>query len=193
MIARWYHHDMAQTRLLTYEDLERLPEDGKRREIVDGVLYVPPSPGVNHARVVDEIGRAFGDYARAHGGEAFASILDTRLGEHDIVEPDVLYVAPDRLDIEAERFLTGAPTIVVEVLSPSSRRYDRVTKRRLYARSGVPEYWVVDVEARSVDRLTQPVGDDYVASETFTEGDVVPSVAAPGLAVELRTVFARLR
>src|SRR5579862_8403842 len=133
----WYHHDMAHSTLLTYDDLQRFPEDNVQREIIGGVLFVSPSATGSHQVAVLVIAGFFREHAMAHGGWAYASPRDAVFTIHDVVEPDVIYIAADRLEIIDEQKLTGAPTIVVEVLSPSTSSRDRRLKLELYAKHSV--------------------------------------------------------
>src|SRR5947208_5614121 len=137
-------------RLLTYEDFLTLPDDGVRREIVEGEVLVTPAPNIRHQDLVGRLFYTLEQHIRARGGgRAFISPLDVRLSEHDIVEPDVLFVADDRVSIIKEKFMLGSPSLLIEVVSDP--RTDRVRKRALYARAGVPEYWVVDPHADRVE------------------------------------------
>ena len=176
--------------MLDYAAFERFPDDGRRREIVGGELYVTPPPTTTHQDAVSAILVAFKEYAAGSGGWAYAAPVGLFFGPHDVVQSDVTYIGSDRLHIIEQRELRGAPTIVVEVLSPSTRKTDYGRKRRLYATYGVPEYWIVDPVARVVDVLNAPENDDYVRSEHFTRG-LLRSSAAPGLELALERVFAR--
>jgi Uma2 family endonuclease len=137
---------------LTYETLpQHYPtDDGLRRELIDGELYVTPAPSVRHQRVVLALARALADHADRHGGECFVAPLDVYLGPGDVPEPDVVYLTAatrDRLDAQK---LNGPPDLVIEVASPSTRRMDLLVKRRLFERTGVPCYWIVDLQQDAV-------------------------------------------
>ncbi len=179
---------MASTALLTYEDLERFPEDGLRRELIGGELFVSPSPSLPHHDAVGNIYVILRQYAEFHGGRAFFAVVDVLLGPHDVVVPDAIYVAADRIGILHERAIEGVPTIVVEVLSPSNRHIDLGKKRALYARYEIPEYWIVDVKARTIERCSQPRDGAYRLIETFRVG-TMPSAAVPGLTLALAGIF----
>ncbi len=114
---------------LTYEDLERFPEDNLRRELIDGELIVTAAPLIRHQRVVADLLTEFVLYARQHGGEALPAPTDVCFSDINVVEPDVLFVRADRLDRVERKFIQSAPDIVVEVSSPSSRRLELVRKR----------------------------------------------------------------
>ncbi|HKG90274.1 MAG TPA: Uma2 family endonuclease [Gemmatimonadaceae bacterium] len=137
----------------TAEMVRALPEDGKRYELIDGELLVSPSPRLVHQHAVGLLWSGLEPYVRSQRvGRAFMSPADIALEPESIVQPDVFVVplaagrAPrDWTDI-------GALLVAAEVLSPSTARYDRVTKRRFYARRNVPEYWVIDADARLIER-----------------------------------------
>ena len=132
-------------RKLDYDDYLRLPDDGKRYEILDGELYVTPAPSPLHQRVSKRLQRKLEDYFEARGlGEVFDALIDMILGRHDVAQPDILVVAnPGQI---SGRGIEGAPLLVVEVLSPSTRRHDREVKMRRYAALAIPHYWIVDPE-----------------------------------------------
>ena len=124
---------------LTYDDFVRIPDDGKRHEIIDGVHYVTPSPVLRHQQLLGRLHIAIGTYLESHTevGQVFLSPLDTVFSPWDVVEPDLIFVAADQLDILTEPNIQGAPALVVEILSPSTRRRDMGIKRQLFDRGGV--------------------------------------------------------
>lgn len=162
---------------LTYDDLQRFPDDGLRRELIDGVLYVSPSPNTRHQRTVVELITALYDHAKHAGGQVLTAPFDVKFSEHDVTEPDVLFVAdPRRL---GEKFLDVAPDLLVEVSSPSTRRYDRIRKRGLYERFGVPESWIVDLDENVIEAYVLADGH-YGDPVVFRPGETVSSAALPG-------------
>src|SRR5262249_53489833 len=138
-------------RKLDYDDYVRLPDDGKRYEILDGELYVTPAPSPLHQRVSKRLQRKLEDYFEARQlGEVFNAPIDMILGRHDVAQPDILVVT--NAGQISGRGIEGAPLLVVEVLSPSTRRHDREVKVRRYATLGVPHYWIVDPEGQWIAR-----------------------------------------
>jgi Uma2 family endonuclease len=138
----------------TREEVLALPDDGNRYELIDGELLVSPSPRGIHQRGVIALYDRIGLFVRRHGlGVTGLAPADLDLRSGQLSQPD-LYVVPRKPDgrepIEWPDF--EIPFLVVEVLSPSTARYDRITKRRRYQRSGVGEYWIVDLDARVVER-----------------------------------------
>jgi Uma2 family endonuclease len=141
-----------RTILLTYRDYCELPADGRRYEIHDGELSVTPAPNPRHQRLVGAIYKALDAHVRSRGlGEVLLSPLDVILSDIAIVQPDVIYLERSRAGAVSSRGIEGAPTLAVEILSPWTAAIDRQRKPQLYARYGVPFYWIVDPEARAVE------------------------------------------
>ena len=138
---------------ITWEDVLRMPEDGNRYEFVGGRLYVTPAPGVRHQRISKRLETALTAILEdtGHGELFYAPLLVEFPGAGDRVQPDIFFVSAERLGIIGEAQVTGAPDLVVEILSPSTARRDRGIKFDLYARGGVREYWIVDPDEDSVD------------------------------------------
>jgi Uma2 family endonuclease len=135
---------------LEYDDLAHLPEDGNTYEILEGELYVTPSPSPIHQRVGKRLQRQLEAYFEVNGrGEVFDAPLDVILTTRDVVEPDLIVVAnPAQV---SGRAIEGAPLLLVEILSPSSIERDRIVKAARYAALGVPHYWIVDLDARAIE------------------------------------------
>jgi Uma2 family endonuclease len=138
----------------TAEMVRALPDDGKRYEVVHGELLVTPAPRAWHQEVVHRMGRVLDDYlARARVGHLFQSPADISWSDDTLVQPD-LFVVP----LSEARTLDWSQMhtllLAVEVLSPSTARADRFTKRRLYQQVGIPVYWIVDPDARCVEVWT---------------------------------------
>ena len=141
----------VETRL-TYEDYCLLPNDGKRYEIIDGELFVTPSPFRPHQHVVTNLTYYLVGFVKKAGlGTVYAAPFDVVFSQHSVVEPDILYVSKGRAEVLTERNVQGAPDLVVEVLSPGRVRADRTFKLKLYARYGVQEYWIIDPEGPSAE------------------------------------------
>jgi len=140
------------TTMLTYRDYVALPEDGRRYEIHDGEPSVTPAPGTAHQRISRELFVTLHYHVTARRlGEVFSAPMDVILSDTSIVQPDIVFVAVDRRDIVSARGIEGAPTMVVEIVSPHTRVVDRERKTELYARHRVPHYWIVDPETRTID------------------------------------------
>ena len=183
---------IATLRPLTYDDLLEMPDDGQRYEIIGGELIVTPAPSWNHQRVLLELTRLIDDFARETGkGKLVFAPFDVILGPHDIVEPDLVFIASEQGHYPGDHnSFEGAPALVVEVISPSSRQSDHVKKMILYARAGVLEYWIADPEQRTLivnvleDKTYLPVSPD---ADGWLNSRVLP-----GLRVDPTTIFAGL-
>ena len=145
----------AAAKLATYDDLLAVPEDIKA-EVLGGELVTQPSPSLRHVRVQSGMNRFLGgpfDFDDdGPGGWYIVSEVDVRLGEHDIVRPDVVGWRRERLDARIDATpIDVVPDWICEVLSPSSTRRDRLVKFQLYARHGVPHYWLIDPIARLLE------------------------------------------
>src|SRR5688572_4304872 len=137
---------------LTYRDYEALPNDGKRYEIHDGELSVTPAPSLRQQIVLANLADVLRAHVKAQAlGIVLFAPLDVILADTTIVQPDIVYVDASRRSVLVERGVEGAPTLAVEILSTSTRTIDRQTKRQLYARYGVPYFWLVDPEALAIE------------------------------------------
>ena len=130
-------------------DYAVLPDE-PRCELIYGRFYLSPSRIRLHQFMVMRIWSILDDLAEAVGGEALVAPMDVHLADHTVAQPDVLYVSPERREI-LQDWIEGAPDLVVEVLSPSTARMDRLLKLDRYAEAGVREYWLVDPVARTIE------------------------------------------
>jgi Uma2 family endonuclease len=148
---------MAQTKTAgawKYEDLFSLPDDGRRYEIIEGELYEMPAPSWAHSTVIANLISALIPLVVRLGGRWRTAPLDVFFQGADPVQPDIIVLLPESQAHPSERGVEGPPDVLIEVLSPSNRGHDLLTKRSLYARAGVREYWLVDPEARTIEILT---------------------------------------
>jgi Uma2 family endonuclease len=176
---------------LTYQDLLRMfpEEDNLRRELIGGELIVTASPSTRHQDAVAFLVARLYAYAEAHGGRVSPAPLDVYFSETDVVEPDVLFVRAENLERREKRFIRGAPDIVVEVSSPSTRRLELRRKRDLYEREGVPEYWYVDLDADRVE-IYRLEGGRYPSPRLLERGDSLTSDQLPGLSLSVERILA---
>lgn len=138
--------------VLTYRDYEALPADGRRYELHDGELSVTPAPGTRHQRISSALNSILKPHVVARGlGEVLYAPVDVILADTTIVQPDLVYLDTTRARLFSERGIEGPPTLVVEILSPSTIAIDRSIKLQLYRRFEVPYYWILDPEARTVE------------------------------------------
>jgi Uma2 family endonuclease len=181
---------MATTTRLTYADLEAIPREreGDRHELIDGELVVTPSPVPKHQIVSGNVEYALQEHVRASDlGLVLDAPTDVRLTPDNVLIPDILFITRDRLHIIGPRAIDAPPDLVVEILSPGTRQRDLATKRALYARFGVQEYWIIDPETRNGTVLGL-VGDQYVPIP-LTEDATIASGVLPGLGLTLKSIF----
>ncbi len=178
---------------LTYDDFVRFPDDGMRHELIDGVHYVTPSPVLRHQQLLGRLHLAIASFLeeRPDLGQVFLSPLDTVFSPWDVVEPDLVFVAGDQLDILTEPNIQGAPALVVEILSPGTRRRDLGIKRDLFDRGGVREYWVIDPKALDVAVYRRAPDGDFpkVAHERADADAVLTTPLLPGFTLSLTRLF----
>ena len=181
-------------RRLTYEDFVRIPDDGKRHEIIDGVHYVTPSPAFRHQQLLGRLHAAIFTFLEQHPeiGQVLLSPLDTVITPFDVVEPDLLFIAADQPEIVTEPNIQGAPALVIEILSPSTRARDKGIKRQLFDRGGVREYWLVDPNGRdlTIYRRTADGKFPRVAQLSVADEATVVTPLLPGFAFSLVKLFA---
>src|SRR5437588_12878846 len=135
----------------TYDDYAALPDDGRRYEIVNGVLVMSPSPDGPHQDAVARFTYHLLTHVEFAGlGKVRVAPFDVQLSPRDVFQPDVLVVLNAHLDKVLEKKVVGAPDLVVEVASPSTALYDRVIKYEKYAHAGVQEYWIANIETRTI-------------------------------------------
>lgn len=176
----------TQRVILTYKDYEALPADGRRYELHEGELSVTPAPSPRHQRLLGNLYMLLGQHVNASGaGELFFAPIDCILSDTTIVQPELVFLDATRLSAVSTRGIEGPPTLVVEVLSPTTTLIDRSTKLQLYARHGVPYYWIADPEQQTIevynlagagyDLATRATGADAVSLPPFSDLAFVPS------------------
>ena len=182
---------MAIVTRLTYDDLESIPREheGDRHELIDGGLVVTPSPIPVHQIISVNIEYALLRHVRERGlGIVLDAPIDIRFTPENVLIPDIIFIAQDRLHIIGPKTIDAAPDLVVEILSPGTRRRDLEIKRALYARFGVQEYWIVDPDARTLSVLA--LASDKFEPVPAGEGGAIASRVLPGLTLALNDVFA---
>ena len=155
-------------------------------QLIDGKVIIGMPPIPKHQRIVGKILFLLMTIANKKGGEALTSPIEVYLDEHNVFEPDVLYLKPDSACEVGEKRLTGAPDLVVEVLSPSTAKYDRQQKYQSYEQHGVSEYWIVDPVHETVEVWV--LGDEkfqrqgaYAAADTFKSAVLGEDVTLKGI------------
>ncbi|MFD0671081.1 Uma2 family endonuclease [Cohnella sp. GCM10027633] len=181
--------DRVKEQLVTYDVYAAMPEDGHRYEIFDGVLeMMSPGPSTVHQGIGMELSLLLSRSCKSDY-VILTAPLDVILSRMNVLQPDIVMVHRSRMEILTMRGIEGAPDLVVEVLSPGSRKRDRVRKLPIYAKHGVPEYWIVDPSARTLEQLTL-AGGKYEASNLFEEDDVVASEKLSCVSFKVSELFA---
>ena len=185
--------DPARHRRLTYDDFVQFPDDGLRHEIIDGEHHVTPSPNLRHQDLVGRLHLSLGGFLedRPERGRVFLSPFDVVFSFHDVVEPDLVFVAPDQLDILTDKNIQGAPALVVEILSPSTRKRDEQLKRRLYRSLWCTRYWLVNPESDTVVVFRRAADGSFpqVEEATAQGDDTLTSPLLPGWSLPLTRLF----
>jgi Uma2 family endonuclease len=170
---------------LTYEDYCLLPNNGRRYEIIDGELFVTPSPLWRHQDVLTNLLLYLGTFVKEHGlGKVVPAPMNVVFSSYDVVEPDLIFISKARTSVITRKNVQGAPDLLVEILSESTERIDRTTKLKLYARYGVTEYWVVDPDACSVEIYRSALGGYELAAQSDSK-QTLASPLFPGFTLPL--------
>lgn len=176
--------------LLTYDDYCLLPNDRNRYEILDGELSVTPAPATKHQTALGNLYRFLANYVVANQvGKLFIAPTDLILASTTVVQPDLIFIGNDRRHIVTERAIEGPPTLVIEILSPTTHRIDRVTKAQLYAKHNVSNYWLIDPDQRTLEAY-ELVLDHYDLAAGARDADVFAPSLFPGLSIQLSDLWA---
>jgi Uma2 family endonuclease len=176
--------------VLTYDDYCLLPNDRNRYEILDGELSVTPAPATKHQTALGNLYRFLANYVVANQlGKLFIAPTDLILAATTVVQPDLIFIGSDRLHLVTDRAIEGAPTLVIEVLSPTTHRTDRVTKAQLYAKNSVTNYWLIDPDQQTVEAY-ELVGDHYDLAASARDAEVFAPSLFPGLSIQLSDLWA---
>ena len=194
-----YHREMegkdimqpptAERTRLTYNDFLLFPDDGFRHELIDGQHYVTPCPNLRHQELVGRLHLVIGTHLedRPDRGRVLLAPFDVVFSFYDVVEPDLIVVAPDQLEILTDANIKGTPAMVVEILSPSTKRRDLGIKRDMYARFGVREYCVIDPKLNGVTVFRDAADGRFGTKAVLTSAgnDILESPLLPGVSIPL--------
>ena len=174
---------------LTYEQFRQLPDDGKRYELIHGEVHLTPPPTTKHQFVLRNLTGSLLQYlAQNPLGELAFAPLDVRLGDDTALQSDLIFISNARTKTIHEAFIEGAPDLTVEILSTSTAAHDRATKLPIYAGAGVPEVWLVDAQAKTVEVLKLQAKKYFV--EAVLAGDqILTSNLFPGWQLSLHDLF----
>jgi Uma2 family endonuclease len=179
---------LDHARRWTREEVLALPDDGNRYELVDGELFVSPTPRPAHQFAVLALSGLLAPYVLRHGLGVLMSLpADLDLASGQVMQPDIFVAATEagqRIRVWED---VGIPRLVVEVISPRTASFDRVQKRRRYQAAGVPTYWIVDLDERIVEVWTPHTDRPAIIDDTLTWQ---PDPSVPALEIDLRLFFA---
>lgn len=190
-----------RTRRITYQEYMVLVESSDQRyELIDGEVYLMASPSFDHQLVVNEMSGQFYNYFKDKICRSLTAPLDVRLSGYalkfeedpNVVQPDLLVICDEDKVNEDNRY-EGIPTLVVEILSPSTKGKDMITKLNLYMKSGVLEYWIVDLEKQKITQYTFTEDRDLDDVFTYKVCDTIESAYFVGLKLSLKDVFSDIR
>ena len=173
--------------VVTYETYAAMPDDGNRYEVVNGTLELMPGPNAAHQSVGGELFHLMKLMCRSDY-LVFVAPFDVILSPVDVRQPDIMLVHRSRAGIVTMRGIEGAPDLVVEVMSPGSRKRDKIGKAETYAKYGVPEYWIIDPESVTLERYVLH-GERFVLADFFEENDQVVSDKVPCALFRVRDLF----
>lgn len=172
----------------TYEDYLKTPED-KRYELIEGELVMTPSPVPYHQWILKNIEFELEKFVRQQNiGKVFIAPCDVYLDEENVVQPDIFFISKDRLNIIGDKNIQAAPDLVVEVLSEGTSYKDMVKKKKLYARFGVKEYWIVDPWEKTIEIYSNKE-KTFSLQKSYLQNDILESPIVTGLEIKLSDVF----
>ena len=173
-----------------YADYLRLPNDGKRYEIIDGVLYVANAPGYDHQFAVTKLTSRLDLFVTENNlGVVLSAPFEVHLSETSRpVQPDVVFIRAEHQPQPGAQLFEGAPDLIIEVISPGSFRLDRKVKFDAYEQARVPEYWLADPKTRSIEVYTLARGE-YALYGQFTGNESIRSKVLEGIAIIASSLF----
>lgn len=174
---------------ISYAEYRALPEDGNRYEVIGGELLMTAAPFLNHQRVSKNLQFLLETYIRTNNwGELFNAPVEVYLGEEEFLQPDLVCISQARLGMLRDKNIHGAPDLVVEILSPSTARYDRVLKMNAYAKHQVEHYWIIDPDARTLEAFELEKGAYRLIAARSEEETFQPSLF-PNLTIALSELW----
>jgi Uncharacterized protein conserved in cyanobacteria len=177
--------------LLTVADLDACPDDSNRYELIEGELFVSRAPGIPHQRVLNNLQMALGSYLKENPIGIVVPGAGAVFSDYDAVIPDLVFVRNERWsEVVTETRFTGAPDLVIEIMSPGKENRDRdlLVKRQLYAKYGVAEYWVIDPENRLVG-VYRLQNKRLESAASLRNGDEIATSLLPDFRITVSSVF----
>ncbi len=179
-----------KNKIWTYDDYITLPDDLNIYEIIEGELYMAPAPIPKHQKICHNIQRLLGNYLQKNNaGEIYPSPVDVVFDKSNILQPDIIFIARDNLSIVTEKNIQGPPNLVIEILSPSTIRKDRISKLRVYARFEVKNVWIIDPDNQTLEAFELGKEKNYhLISSIAGEEEFRPSLF-PDLIIPLKEIW----
>ena len=173
----------------TYYDYLELPEDGKHYEVINGELIMVAAPYSIHQKVSIKIEYELLNFnERMKKGELFHAPIDVVLSETNVVQPDILFITNENSGIITEKNISGAPDLIVEILSPSTAYYDIVEKKEIYEKYGVREYWIVDPKKRWVEIYIN-IENKFKLNQRLEQEGILKSYILEGFQINMEKIF----
>ncbi len=182
---------VTATHPLTRDHYEQLPESNKLCELIGGELHMAPAPNRYHQEISKNLEFIIHQHVKSNRlGKVYNAPFDVYLGEHDVFQPDLLFVSQERRHVLTHKGAEGAPDLVIEILSPKTAFKDRHTKLETYAKTGVVEYWLIDPEPKTIEVFLFEKSPDKT-ERIYTVGvdSTITSTLLPGLQISLEEVF----
>ena len=179
---------LKEKKRVTYNDYLTLPEE-RRYEIMEGELFMVPAPDFYHQIVSGNVGFPLREFVKKNNlGIVVASPVDVVLSPEDVLQPDILFISKEKRYIITEKNVSGAPDLVIEILSPSTQERDKLVKRDIYSEYGVKEYWIVDPVGKNIEVMIQG-HEGYKLHAIFLNDEVLTSPLIEGFSLPLKEVF----
>ncbi len=172
----------------TYDDYAAMDDD-KRYELIEGELYMVPAPNFQHQTISRDLGVVLWEFVKKNNlGTVLYAPFDVVLSETDVVQPDIIFVSKERMGLMTEKNLRGAPDLVIEILSSTTKERDKLVKKRLYGEYGVKEFWIVDPDKKAIETmvLKEP---GYETDGIYFIDDELTSPLLKGFRLYLKEVF----
>ncbi|RHX85724.1 Uma2 family endonuclease [Leptospira stimsonii] len=180
---------MPMTEIKTDKDLAKLPE-GTLAELLDGEIFMVPAPIPEHQRISRKLLIVLSEYVELNSlGECFDSLIDVLLDEHNVVQPDLIFISKERSSIIQRTRVEGAPDWVAEILSEGNAYHDLKTKKKLYEKHGVKEYWILDPMERSIEIFSNGESG-FKLCASATSGSI-SSLLFRDFSVDLERIFGK--
>ena len=178
-----------QSKVFTYQEYLDLPEDGKRYEVINGDLIMVPGPNTDHQNVSGNLEFELRMFVKKHQiGKVYDAPYDVVLSENNVFQPDIMFVSNQNSKIIKEKNITGAPDLIIEILSPATGYYDLTEKKEIYAEFGVKEYWIVDPKKQWVEIYTNETRK-FESEQRLETSGILKSRVLDGFEISLQKMF----